>query len=88
MSAKAIIATLTIAGAATAGSADIVMALTLVPAFMKAIADTGVYGALTINAAICFAVDGGFVVGEASYDTPVSAIVSVVGYPCLFRLEK
>lgn len=88
MSAKAIIVGLTISGAATAGAADIVMGLTLVPAFMKAIADTGVYGTLTISAAICFAVDGGFIVSEASYDTPVSAIVSVVGYPGLLRLEK
>lgn len=64
------------------------MGLTLVPAFMKAIADIGVYGALTINAAICFAIDGGFAVGESSYDSPVSAVISVFGYPCLMRLEK
>lgn len=88
VTAKAVIAAVSTAGAATAGAGAIDAGLVLAPAFLKSVTDIGVYGSLTVSAAILWYCDGGFIVSESTTTKPLGAVVYVFGYPVLERLQQ
>lgn len=66
-----------------------ILGLALAPPLLKAFADMGVYATLTITAGTLYAFqEGGFIVGEASPEKPLGAIVRVFGYPYLKPLNN
>ena len=88
LGAKAIIAAITVSGAATVGTGGVVVSMALAPPLLKAFADTGVYATLTIAAGTLYLTGGGFIVGEATPSKPLGAVVWAFGYPYLKPLNK